>query len=157
MPDWITHISAAYIIAVLLGIKKDRAILYMGAIIPDSFRLFILVGPFTGFLTAMNFFAPLHTFIGVLLSGAFVTSFFRGIEWKHAYCLVLLGAVSHFFLDALMWPFGQSVWTFYPVWISPTYSGIIWPDSLMPAIITSIAGLIVWQVEKSGSTNRRKQ
>jgi len=157
MPDWITHISVAYIIAVLLGIKINRSFLYIGAIIPDLFRLFFLMAPFTGFLTSMNFFAPLHTVTGVLLSGALVTSFFKGIEWKHAYGLVLLGAASHFVLDALMWPFGQKVWTFYPFWISPTYSGIVWPDSFVPAVISGTAGLIVWRIETSKSTDRSGQ
>lgn len=148
MPDWITHISVAYIIAILLNIKENRTILYIGAIIPDSFRLFFLVGPFTGFSIAMNFFAPLHTVIGVLLSGAFVISFFKGVAWRHAFKLVLLGAISHFALDALMHPFGTSIWAFYPFWISPTYSGIIWSDSYWPVIISVIAGIIMWRIEK---------
>lgn len=157
MPDWITHISVAYTIAVLLGIKEKRSLIYIGAIIPDTFRLFFLMAPFTGFLTAMNFFAPLHTVLGVLLSGALVTSFFRDIEWKHAYWLVLIGAASHFALDALMWPFGQSVWTLYPFWISPTYSGIVWPDSFLPAIISGTVGLIVWRIEKNGKFQRESE
>lgn len=146
MPDLLSHICFAYILVTIFKIKENRVIVYVGAVLPDLFKLFILFVPFMGELKAINFFFPLHTTLGVLLTGAFVSGFFD-IEWKRAYKLILLGAFSHLFLDSLMWPFGVNLWFFYPFFIFHM-NGIIWPDSVIPVIILVSVSIIYMGAKK---------
>lgn len=144
MPDWITHLCFAYIISTIIGIKENRSLVYVGAVLPDICKLSILFGPFVGFTNADNFFFPLHTVLGVMLTGALISSLFRDLEWKRAYKLVLIGAFSHLFLDSLLHPFGKTFWFFYPFWMDYVNFGIIWADSYVPAIISVSAVIIIW-------------
>lgn len=146
MPDWISHICFAYILVTALGIKRNHIIVYIGAVLPDLFHFFILFVPFVGEPIAVNFFFPFHTVLGVLLTGAFVSSFFD-IDWKMGYGLILFGAFSHLLLDSLMWPFGVNNWFFYPFFIFHM-NGIVWPDSVLPAIVLVSVSIIIMMTKK---------
>lgn len=144
MPDWLTHLCFAYILLTIAGIKEHRSLVYLGAVLPDLCKLSILFGPLVGYTNAGNFFLPLHTILGVMLTGALFSASFRGIEWAGAYKLVLIGAFSHLFLDSLLNPFGDIFFFFYPFWVGYVRFGIIWSDSYLPAVISVIIVMIVW-------------
>ncbi len=145
MPDWIAHIAFAFIISVILGFKENRSLMSLGAVLPDAFRLFIPFQPLAGFYGAINFFSPLHTLSGILLSSALVSSFFKPVPWRHAFALILLGATSHLFLDSLLFPYGKFYWFLWPLWTGFVGYGLIWPDSYLPTIILGSMGLITWR------------
>lgn len=148
MPEWTTHVCAAYLIARALKINKHSTLVLLGAILPDAFKFFIPLGMLIGFGAhgnfISNFFAPLHTIFGVLLTGALASSFFN-LEWRHAYSLVLLGISSHLALDLLIWPYGTKIWTLWPLVTWQSNLGFIWPDSVLPAAVSLLAFIIVYR------------
>ncbi len=131
VPDWISHILIGYIAINLLGIK-NRKLVYIGVLLPDVFKVYIPISQIFGIESEiiLNVFAPLHTVLGVLLTGLFVSSFFG--EWRRAYALVLLGAFSHFAADSLLYPWGSDAIIFYPLWIGDPGTGIFWSGSVLP-------------------------
>ncbi len=146
MPDWITHLGIAYLLARGLGIRENRGLVYIGALLPDLFKLFLPLGMLVGFASdgffIGNYFAPFHTVFGVLLSGLFVSSFFE--EWRGSYRLIMLGAFSHLLADALLYPWGSSMWGLWPLWRGDLGIGIFWSDSVIPlAIVASLCVLVL--------------
>ncbi len=137
MPDWITHICAGYLVAVLLNIRVRPVIL--GSVLPDLSKLFMFAHSYNN-SAVINFFLPFHTIIGVLLSGALLSSFFK--DWKDTYLLISVGFLSHLVLDSFLYPFGNINVYFYPFFTFETH-GFIWSDSYFPALVTvPIAGLV---------------
>ena len=141
MPDWISHLLIAYIAINLLGIK-NRKMVYIGALLPDVFKVFIPFSKIFGItsMTCLNFFAPFHTLFGVLLTGFFVSSF--SVEWRRSYTLILLGAFLHMTADIFLYPWGSDMWSLYPLWIGDLGTGIFWSDSVLPlGILLSISSI----------------
>lgn len=148
MPDWITHIAVAYLITLLFGIRRYRSLVLFGALIPDiskSFIPFLILGFDDGNLN--NFFAPFHTVFGVLLTSALTSTFFK-LQWRRACFLILIGAGSHLLLDILVWPYGSKIWSFWPLLTIQGEVGFIWPDSILPAVISSLICVIVLSAKK---------
>jgi hypothetical protein len=130
MPDWMTHLLIAYVIASWLRIKEKPVLL--GALLPDIFKIFIPVMLLLDMesLAMMNLFASYHTIVGVLLSGLLVASFFEDL--RKAYLPILTGAFSHLFADIFLYPWGTKIWTLWPFWTGQLNIGILWPDSFIP-------------------------
>jgi membrane-bound metal-dependent hydrolase YbcI (DUF457 family) len=152
VPDWITHLCIAYLITKLFGIKKNRSLVFLGALLPDLFKFFI---PFSVFIDlapyetpVLNFFAPFHTVLGVLFSGLFTSSFFNGIKWRNAYSLILIGAFSHLFIDIFIYPWGSEMWSLWPIWQGDLGTGIFWSDSPVPAAISIFVCSVVIFLKK---------
>lgn len=149
MPDLFTHVCVAYIISIALNIKEPhhRALVIAGAILPDIWKVYLVFSPFIGHYAAKNLFAPLHTVFGTLISTALFTSFFEKNLWKKFYLLLLLGASSHFLLDAFLWPYGwpsgEAIWFFWPLFTIEFQHGFIWPDSYLPAVVSGIIVCVV--------------
>ncbi|MEE8167799.1 MAG: zinc dependent phospholipase C family protein [Candidatus Hydrothermarchaeales archaeon] len=142
----LTHLCVAYLLARGLGIRENRSLVYLGALLPDLFKLFLPLGMLVGFVSdgffIGNYFAPFHTVFGVLLSGLFVSSFFE--EWRDTYLLILLGAFSHILADIFLWPWSAIMWNMWPVWSGDLGTGIFWPDSVIPlAIAASLCALVL--------------
>jgi hypothetical protein len=139
VPDWLTHFVAAFLLATVLGIK-EKEIVILGGLLPDIFKIYIITSLFfdsSKILLIKNFFAPLHTVIGVLLNAALVSTFFRDFEFK-AFKLIMIGAVLHFLLDAiLMLPYGKMVFELWPILIFDMEFGIFFDDSPIPLLIFS--------------------
>lgn len=151
MPDWIAHLCVAYLLILLLGIKKYRSLVFVGAVLPDLMKVHLLFRSSAGYYPAANFFAPFHTAAGVLLTGALIASFLEGIEWKKGYALILLGAASHLVLDSLLYPYGRDMWYTWPLWLGCTNWGFIWSDSFYPAIIGLAVAIPLWIWERNKS------
>lgn len=130
MPDWITHIAVAYSLAVLLKVNQ-RELVVLGALLPDIFKIFLPLGIVIGFgedFFLGNYFAPFHTFLGVVLTTGLLSTFFN--TPRMIMPLFLLGAFSHLAMDSLLYPYGYENWTFWPFFTFEA-KGVLWPDSLL--------------------------
>lgn len=133
----------------------------LGALLPDLFKLFIPIVMFFGIakdtLSVMNLFAPFHTLIGVILSSAFVLTFFEDIVWKDGYYLLLLGGVLHLMADLLIYPWGAGVWILWPFVVFERSKGVFWNDSLLPLAVFGFLSLIVIILGMTGKYNNRTE
>lgn len=134
MPDWITHISVAFLIT--LGIKENRSLVILGSVLPDAVKFSF----FLSFLSSFNPFVVFHTALGTLLFAALLSTFFD-TAWKRGFSLILLGSASHLLLDSLHGPYGDYYWFLWPIWTGYTNFGFIWHDSYLPALFSSSAAL----------------
>jgi hypothetical protein len=142
MPDWITHIAVAYSLALLAGVRRYELVI-LGALLPDLFKLFLPLGAVIGYGESFflgNYFAPFHTFFGVLLTSALLSTFFA--KAGKVFPLFLLGAFSHLAMDSLLYPYGYDNWVFWPL-LRFGARGVAWPDNLLlPLAAVSIALLL---------------
>ena len=139
MPDWIAHIAIGYLLALICN--KEKELVVLGALLPDIFKIFIPFAFLFGFgsESIINFFAPFHTVVGVLITAVLISTFFSsGLK---VLPLLLLGATSHLLLDSLQYPFGYENWFLWPLYIG--VKGFIWPDSMLPALISSSFCLLI--------------
>lgn len=140
MPDWTSHLLIAYIAINTLGTKKGKPV-YIGALLPDIFKAYIPISEILGITDNfyLNLFAPSHTVFGVIFSGLFISTFFA--DWRGSYKLILLGALLHFTVDLLLYPWGIETWIFYPLWRGDMGTGFLWSDSLLiPVVLLAIGG-----------------
>ena len=123
MPDWITHILAAWMICTILSFKYKQinpaytVVCMVGALIPDTFKIVIPLGLMG--IKAENFLMPMHLPIGSLLIAAIFTLFFKEKK-KIVLSLLVLGVATHYALDllltnlsggmALLFPFSWDTW-----------------------------------------------
>ncbi len=122
MPDWITHILAAWTLCTILGFKykqfnpANTAVCMVGALIPDTFKIVIPLG-FMG-IHAENLLMPFHLPIGSFIIAGIFTLFFK--ERKLILSFLALGVLTHYALDllltnlnggmALLFPFSWNAW-----------------------------------------------
>lgn len=105
MPDWITHILAAWMICTILSFKYKQinpaytVVCMVGALIPDIYKITIPLGVMG--IHAENFFMPLHLPMGSLITASIFTLFFKE-QKKLVLSLLLLGVATHYTLDLLL-------------------------------------------------------
>ncbi len=100
MPDWIAHIMFGTILSNILGIKKEKKIIFLiGNLMPDFLRFPIFITEFLN-LEIISYFIsyPInessHSIIGVLALASFISIFFEkslkpleSVEIKHQFNL----------------------------------------------------------------------
>ena len=132
MPDWITHILLAFVLADLLGQRKSLVLI--GAVLPD-----VLIAPFVLFRGAPElayaFYSIFHTPFASLTLAASASSAFKK-QWK-AFSLLALGVASHFALDIFQAPGGyQLLW---PLSTAGFGFDLFYSDSLfLPAAVLAL-------------------
>lgn len=146
-PDWVSHLLIAYFVASLFQIRDKRPV-FVGALLPDIFKTFIPIMLLLHIedVDITNFFAPYHTFYGVLLTGLFAATFFKDI--RRAYPQILLGSFSHLTADVFLYPWGNNIWFFWPLWRGDLGTGTLWPDSLAPLAIAVFLSVIAYSYER---------
>lgn len=99
MPDWVSHILFALIIAELLNTKK-KSLIVLGSVLPDIILKFYTVELLLPIkLDTFYWLAyPTHTIVGMLLVAFIMTIFFR-YDTKIAFALLSIGGLSHLLLD----------------------------------------------------------
>lgn len=123
MPDWITHLLAAWMICTILSFKYKQinpaytVVCMVGALIPDTFKIVIPLGIMG--IHAENFFMPFHLPMGSFIIALIFTLFFKERK-KLVLSLLLLGVATHYALDlllinlnggmALLFPFSWDTW-----------------------------------------------
>ena len=105
MPDWITHLLAAWMICTILSFKYKQinpaytVICMAGALIPDTYKIVIPLGLFG--INAQNIIMPFHLPLGSLIIASFFTLFFKDHK-KLVLSLLVLGVATHYALDLLL-------------------------------------------------------
>jgi len=83
MPDWIAHLMFGTILSFILGIKKEKRIIFLiGNIMPDFLRFPVFITEFLNLDLLSEFFSyPInessHSIIGVLALASFISIFFE--------------------------------------------------------------------------------
>jgi hypothetical protein len=117
MPDTFTHLLIAIPAGRRFFQKPWRYIFYSGIVFPDILSR----GLSAVFKNAHDYFAPLHTPIGLMVFAVFFTALFEMRYWKKVLSLLTAGIAFHFIPDALqshiygggyIWFFPFSWWTY---------------------------------------------
>ena len=125
MPDWITHLLAAWMLCTILSFKYKQinpaytVVCMVGALIPDTFKITIPLGVMG--IHAENVLMPFHLPVGSLVIAGLFTLFFKERK-KLVLSLLVLGVATHYALDllltnlnggmALLFPFSWDTWQF---------------------------------------------
>jgi len=153
MPDWTTHVLLAWSLATILGFRfkqfsqKNVAIVILGALIPDIYKLNLVLDSF-GF-NVQSFLTPIHLPIGSLLIAAIISLFF--IEKRLIFLFLAIGIGIHYVLDLLLFSGGMEI--FYPFSTLKFQIGIISVTDLNITILSIILASIVFLVYKKFNKN----
>ena len=129
MPDWITHILAAWMICTILSLKYKQinpaytVVCMAGALIPDTFKIVIPLGLMG--IKAENFLMPMHLPVGSLIIASIFTLFFKEKK-KLVLSLLLLGVATHYALDLLLTNLGGGMAMLFP------FSWDTWALNIIP-------------------------
>lgn len=142
MPDWVSHLGAAYIGARIARVREIQLVL-IGAILPDAVMPVFVVIDLWHLPLSRNTFAYLLGFqsltIVSLLAAALALLNTRPV---HCFLLVVGGALTHFALDMLETDIDCGMRMFYPFsywsW-SPGWLAAGGPLSTMLLIVSAIA------------------
>jgi len=156
--DLLTHVLVGYIIGVVLSWKYEWisrsyiTIIMVGAALPDIVRIRLLLDPFTieDHIGIPFSWTPLHTLGGVLISGMIIACFFGEKTGKRVFLLLMIGAISHLFLDAfLITASGYSYAVFWPFIRSRlTISGIYLSTDVLPSVLAIISAFVFWKIDR---------
>ena len=128
MPDWITHILAAWILCTILGFRykqfnpANTAICMVGALLPDVYKIIIPLGNMGIHLE--NFLMPIHLPIGSFILATVLVLFFK--ERKVVFSFLVLGFLTHYALDSLLINLNGGMYLFFP------FSWAFWQFNLIP-------------------------
>lgn len=148
MPDWITHIAAAYILCTILGFKYKQfnppttAIVMVGALIPDIYKIGI-VAAFFGF-SIDDYIAPLHLPIGSVVIGGMISLFFQ--DKKMIFLFLALGIATHYALDLLLTSLSGGIILFYPFYWGQWQLGLVPNDDYHITIVAVAMALVVYGI-----------
>lgn len=154
MPELLTHVLAAYVLATLLSFHYEWitpqmvTVAMLGAIIPDVAKISIVI-PSSTIETILGVpfdWWALHmlggSLVAILIGALLVSSTHR----RRVFLLLALGAASHHVLDAvLVNPSGYSYAVFWPLTTyHPPTPGLFLSFDRWPALVSGIAAAIVW-------------
>jgi membrane-bound metal-dependent hydrolase YbcI (DUF457 family) len=142
MPDWVSHLGAAYIGARLAGVRKIQIVL-IGAILPDVAMPVFVAADLWHLPLSRDNFAYLLGFHSLLIVSLLAAAL--AVVRAHpirSFLLLLAGALTHFALDVLetdidcgmriLQPF--LYWSWSPGWLTP--GGL---PSILLLIVSAIA------------------
>lgn len=142
MPDWITHVLIAWTLTTILGFRfkqfnqPNSAIVILGALIPDIYKIYLLVDTVGLQLIHIPFHLPVFS----LLLGGLITLFFE--RKKQIFSLLTLGIFTHYALDILLFNGGIAI--LYPFSPIKWQIGIISVTDYNITIISIIVSIIVY-------------
>jgi LexA-binding, inner membrane-associated putative hydrolase len=150
MPDWIVHITVAWILCRLLSFKypqfdpNNTILVMIGSVLPDAVKvglLFDLLGH-----DWWNYISALHLPLGTLILAGLLSLLFQ--EKKAAFLFLSLGILTHFLLDLLLIQPGDGIYLFYPIsWLGFHLDLVPTTDYNITIIALAIA-LLVYLVTK---------
>ena len=153
MPDWTTHVLVAWSLATILGFRfkqfsqKNVAIVMLGALIPDLYKITLVLDSFGIHLQSL--LIPIHLPIGSLLIAAIISLFF--IEKRSIFIFLAIGVGTHYALDLLMFSGGMEI--FYPFSTLKFQIGIISVTDFHVTILSIILASVVFLVYKKFNKN----
>lgn len=157
MPDLLTHVLLAYVIATLLSMRSEWltpqlvTIAMLGAMVPDFGKIYLVVSNSeVESLLGLPFdWLAIHKLGGALVAitiGAMLTS---SDQRRRVFLLLTLGAGSHLFLDALLLtPSGYSYAIFWPLsTYHPPTPNLYLSSDRWPALVSGVAAVSVWYLQ----------
>jgi hypothetical protein len=153
MPDWTTHVLVAWSLGTILGFRfkqfsqRNVAIIMLGALIPDLYKITLVLGSFG--INLQGFLMPIHLPAGSLLIAAIISLFF--IEKRLIFIFLAIGVGTHYALDLLMFSGGMEI--FYPFSALKFQIGIISVTEIRATILSIILASIVLLVYKIVNKN----
>ncbi len=155
MPDWLTHITVAWIVCTVLGFKFQAfkqpyiAICMVGALIPDIVKISILLNYFN--LYTFYLLAAIHTPAGSIIIASIISLLFK--EKKLILGFLVLGIGTHYFMDLLLNDINSEIYLFYPFSWSYWQLGLFSNTDYLITIVSLITALIVYLI--SINVNKR--
>ncbi len=133
MPDWISHILIALIIAELFNLKP-KSLVVVGAILPDFFFKITTLGIFISIPVTEIYWSllPFHIPLGSLFFTLIITPLFR-FNYFTTLLLIAVGFITHYASDAffksflinpqamLFWPFSWKQFSLNLLWSNQYY------------------------------------
>lgn len=136
MPDLMSHLLIALILAEIFSIKK-KSLVVLGALLPDLLSKGHLIYLHLGMAPSFSF-VPFHTPAMIFLISLLIAPMFRYSKSKTIF-LINLGALSHFLSDLTMKHFaiiGSRL--FFPFSMSNYTLNLIWPEKSIYILIASL-------------------
>ena len=148
MPDLLSHLIIALILAELFNIKK-KSLVVMGALATDVLSKFFLIYVYFNLPTIISF-VPFHTPFVMLLLSILIAPLFKYNKIKTV-LLFNLGSMSEFLSDLTMKHFGVlGTRLLYPFSTENYTLNLIWPnDSFYILIGTAFVYLAIIFLKKS--------
>lgn len=145
MPEWVTHAVVGFAVAVALGIRS-KSLTVAGSILPDLLQKLAFPAAYLiGASSADAIFGIAHTPIFSFLISLAIACLLPG-KLKQTLFALCAGWISHYALDALQGPFGQTLlWPFS----NAQYGLFLWhSDSPIPlaTTLTALAAYATWKV-----------
>jgi len=104
MPNWLVHLAVAWIIVEIFNLRRYRTVFLLGSVLPDAKMFAMLLSPVIGITNSYALALPVHTPFGTTLAAVFAAALFNE-KFKKIFILLLLGSITHFALDATMYPY----------------------------------------------------
>ena len=112
MPDWFTHVLIAWVACEVLKIQREwRPLVYIGALIPDIGKLFLVVDLFSG-TSSHWFFEPFHSILIPILTAGLFSQFYQ--NHKYTFGLFAGGALLHMGADVLQGTIDSGYYLLFP-------------------------------------------
>lgn len=156
MPDLLTHVLAGYILATILSFHYDWltpgyvSIAMLGALVPDFTKIRLLI-PSDVMAAVLGFpfdWFAIHALGGALVAIAIGSLLTGSKQRKQVFGLLLLGALSHLFLDGLLLNLsGHSFAVFWPLTTyHPPTPGLYLSSDRWPAAVAALVAVAVWSL-----------
>lgn len=151
MPDLMTHLVFALILAELFSVNK-KSLVALGALLPDMISK---LGVALFYLKINNLFSfgVFHTPFIIFLVSILIASLFRHSKIKTV-SFIALGMLSHFLLDLTMKHFASlGVRLLFPLTMYNFSFQLIWPDQsiyLLAFAIASYMAILFIKKQKDG-------
>lgn len=146
MPDWIAHVTAAWILCRLLNLKykefntANTVLVMIGSLLPDLYKFVI---PIDLFMPGFNdYFAILHIPAGTLIIAGIISLLFE--EKKKAFLLFSLGVFTHYVLDVLLVNINGGMYLFYPLSWEQLKLGLVATDDWHFTLGVLAVGVVVY-------------
>jgi hypothetical protein len=112
MPDWFSHILIAWVVCETLKIQREwRPLVYIGVLIPDIGKLFLVVDLLGG-TSSHWFFEPFHSILIPFLTAGLLSQFYE--NHKYTFGLFAGGALLHLGADVLQGSIDSGYYLLFP-------------------------------------------
>lgn len=156
MPDILIHVVVAYVVATTLSWRYEWltprlvTVAMLGATVPDVTKIALVVPDWQieALLGIPFSWQAIHTAGGALVAVTIGSLLTDTEHRRRVFALLLLGASSHLFLDALLLKAsGHSFAVFWPLTAyQPPTPGLYVSSDWWPAVVSGVVAIVVWSL-----------
>lgn len=154
MPDWIVHVTVAWMLCRVLNLKfkefnsANTILVMIGSLLPDLFKFVIFLPNYRDYLEI------LHIPFGTLIVAGIFSLFFE--NKKMAFLMLSVGVVTHYILDMLVFDVNGGLYLFYPLnWYQIKF-GLIASDDWHFTVLVLFAALLIYIITKYIKNHNKK-